>query len=78
MEVQLGVDNLSQLIIDLLFLAAFHRPVRNVPLSLLGALNQRLEPAVSGGICRRSPEVPSVAGLVCSTPADQIKPCRSH
>lgn len=78
MEIQLGVDNLSQLITELLFLAAFHRPVRDVPLSLCSALNQGLEPAMSAGIHRSSPEMPSMAGLVCSTPADQIKPCRSH
>lgn len=44
-EVQLSVANLSLLIIGLLFLAAFHRPVRCVPLTLQGFVNQRLETA---------------------------------
>lgn len=45
-EVQLSIANLSLLIIGLLFLAAFRRPVRNVPLTLQGFVNQGLETAM--------------------------------
>lgn len=42
MDIWLSIANLNLLIIGLLFLAAFHKPVRNVLLTLQGFVNQGL------------------------------------
>lgn len=80
MEVQLSMANLSLLIIGLLFLAAFHKPVRYVPLPLQGFVNRGLETAMLMDIWMNLQPAKNSqhSWAACSTPVDQLKLFRPY